>query len=243
MNCKVKELFNILYSDENKEQKTNPNSKLVKKRKPFTFDGKKYSVGTRIHIDLHAEEYMKYFSDETYFIICPDNDIFFPTEWDELEINYSNINVRYCRQCNKDIYKVDNEYLYKQCKEEYLCMAISTDALNKLKNNIENNEYERLTNIILVSKLFFIYENLKFHEQKEFYEIFKENNFTRELAFKTIILDIINSNNIEQTIEYYTENGVDLDRILFQIVPTIEDTKLKERVEEKIMKIIKKDKS
>ena len=168
MNYKVKELFNTLYSDEEKEHKSNLNSKQVKEKKGFMFNGQKYGYRTRIDRDSHAEEYLKSFSDETYFIICPDNELFFPMKWDELEINYSDINVRYCEQCDKDIYKVDNDYLYKQCKEEYLCMAISL------------------------------------------------------------------------TIEYYNSNGVDLEKILFTILPPTKDEKFKMRVEEKNNKINKK---
>jgi len=242
MNHKVKELFNTLYSDEKKEQRTNPNCKVAKKRKPFFFRGHKFSAGTRIDFDFRKAEYIKEFSDKTYFVICPNNDIFFPVIWGELEINYSDKDIRYCKQCDKDIYKVDNIHFYKQCVNEYLCMAISTDTVNKIKDNIDKDEYEKLSNILLVSKLFFVYENLKYHKQDNFYEEFKENNFTRELAFKAIILDILNSSNIKQTIEYYNENGVDLEKILFQIVPSIDDNKFKIQVEEKITKLINKDK-
>jgi len=240
MNHKVKELFNTLYLDEEKEHKTNPNSKVAKRKKPFIFKGHKFSAGTRIHVDFQADEYIKEFSDETYFVICPNNDLFFPVIWDELEINFTNKNIRFCKQCDKDIYKVDNIYLYNQCIDEYLCMAISTNTLNKLKNNILKDKYEELSDKLLVSKLFFAYENEKYNEQDEFYEKFKENNFTRELAFKTIILDILNTNNMKQTIEYYNQNGVDLEKIIFQVLPSINDEQFKVQVEEKIENQLKK---
>lgn len=51
MNHKVKELFNFLYLKEEKECKTNPNSKVTKRNKGFSYDGKRYSYGTRIGCD------------------------------------------------------------------------------------------------------------------------------------------------------------------------------------------------
>lgn len=225
MNHKVKELFNTLYSNEDKEHKTNPKNKENKMR-GFVRKGEQFNFNN--------------FTDETYFIICNQDDINYPTTWDNLEIDFNSQDIRYCKECDKTIHKVSNGYMYQKCKNENLCMAISTETLKNIKNNINITEYEEISNIILISKLFLEYEDIHM-QHYDFYEEFKENNFTRELAFKAIILDILNTNNIKQTIEYYNENGVDLEKILFQVVPSISDDKFKIQVEEKITKLITKD--
>jgi len=237
MNHKVKELFNSLYLDEEKEYKTNPNSKIAKRNKGFFYDGNRYPYGTRI--GCHRYDTIK-FDDDTYFFIFKNEDISYPIIWDSLEIDFSSQDKRYYKQYDKHIYKVSNEYMYQKCIDEDLDMAISIHTLEKIKKDIKNSEYINISNIILISKLFFEYENIHMGDY-DFYKEFKVNNFTRELGFKTIILDVLNTNDIKQTIEYYNQNGVDLEKIIFQILPSFNDDKFKIQVEEKIKKLIKKE--
>ncbi len=241
MRAKVKELFNALSSKEDKEYKSNLDNREVKKRKTKFFNGHKYPAGARIHIDFHQRKYIKKISDETYFIICPNNDMFFPVMWEELEIKFSNKDTRYCKQCDKDIYKVDNVYLYKQCKEEFLCMALSTNALEKLKKSMDKKEYDKLSNIIHISKLFFAYENSIYDRQENYYQEFYENNLTRELALQVIILDILNTVDIKLTTNFYMQSGIDLESILLQISVEMDYEAFKEKVKVKIEKLMQVD--
>ncbi len=70
-----------------------------------------------------------------------------------------------------------------------------------------------------------------------------DNNASQEFILRAIILDILNSYNMKQTIEWYSKNGVDLEMILHQVLSNIDDEKFKIQVEEKIEKLIKKEDS
>lgn len=233
MNHIVKELFNSLYSHEEKALKTNPKSRI----KPKMINGYKYPSGARIHFDF--DNVIK-FSDETDFIIFKNDDIFYPITWDNLTIDYISKDIRHCEECDKTVYKVSNKYIYDKCTQENLCMAISNDTLERIKVSLDNSEYEKISNTILISKLFLQYENTYVKNHNSF-EDFKKDNCTRELAFKSIILDILDSNNIQETIEDYNEHGVNLEIILIKIVPTINDDIFKAEVEEKIVKLTSQD--
>ncbi len=171
-------------------------------------------------------------NDFTHFIDCEVSPTICPMQWEDLEIDFSSQDKRHCEYCDKFVYKVDNEFMIQKMQDENKCIAIT----NHLLERINDDKYTNLQDRLLISKLFLVYKSYR----KEEFQEFIDNDASQEFILKAIILDILNSYDMKQTIEYYNKNGVDLEKILFEILPSINDGKLKIQVEEKIEKLIKK---
>ena len=130
---KEDELFEYLEKiEEVKEQKTNKDSKVYKSKKKKVFLGQKYPPRARIYFRWDEYHFLQFFSNETYYIFCPEQDSILPTSWDKLPINFENKNMRYCEECDKNVYKVENHYFYQKCVEKNQCMALSINTLKFL---------------------------------------------------------------------------------------------------------------
>ena len=140
---------------------------------------------------------------------------------------------RHCKYCDKFVYKVDNEFMIQKMQNENKCFAISNHFLEKMNDDKYTNLKDRLS----ISMLFLVYKSYR----KEEFQEFIDNNASQEFILKAIVLDILNSYDIQQTVEWYAKNGVDLEIILHQVLSSVNDDKLKMQVEEKITKLIKKD--
>ena len=222
MNYKVKELFNSLYSKEEKEQKSNPKRKSAR-------PGRRLGYMSYKHFEISP------INDFTHFINCEVSPAICPMQWEDLEIDFSSQDKRHCQYCDKYVYKVDNEFMIHKMQDENKCMAVSNDLLEKINSKISQDQYLNLQNRLSLSRLFLVYKD---NFQDKFQE-FINNDFTQELILKAIILDILNSNNIRETIEWYAENSIDLEIILHQVLKNINDEEFKISVELKLDKLIK----
>jgi hypothetical protein len=101
---------------------------------------------------------------------------------------------------------------------------------------MDDDKYTNLKDRLSISMLFLVYQSYR----KEEFQEFIDNNASQEFILKAIVLDILNSYDIQQTIEWYSKNGVDLEIILHQVLSNINDDKFKIQVEDKITKLIKK---
>lgn len=222
MNYKVKELFNSLYLDEEKSKKSNPDRHSLRH--------------SRKRIGMRPTQYFEIapITDFTHFINCEISPTICPMQWEDLEVDFSSQDKRHCEYCDKFVYKVDNEFMVKKMQDENKCMAISNTLLEKMNGKMGKEQYENLHDRLSLSMLFLLYKD---NHQEEFKE-FIDNDLNQEQILKAIIFDILNSYNIKQTIEWYSENGVDLETILHNVLINIDDEKFKLIVEEKIEKLI-----
>ncbi len=229
MNHKVKELFNTLYANEEKVQSLEEmeEARINRANKPR---GRTAGCMPNVYFDVAS------INDFTHFIDCEVSPTICPMQWEDLEINFSSIDKRYCKYCDKFVYKVDNEFMIQKMQDENKCMAISNSLLEKMNGIIDEDKYINLQDRLSISMLFLVYKDTHQEEFKEFID----NDLTQELILKAIILDILNSYNMKQTIEWYAKNGVDLEIILHQVLSNINDNEFKIQVEEKIEKLIHK---
>jgi len=230
MNYKVKELFNSLYAEEKRIQSLEEMEKarINRAKKPRGRTG-----GVRPDRPINVAS----ISDFTHFIDCEVSPAICPIQWENLEVDFSSKDRRHCKYCDKFVYKVDNEFMIQKMQNENKCMAISNNLLQKMNGKMDDITYKNLQDRLSISMLFLVYKDT----HKEDFKEFVDNNFTQELILKAIILDVFNSYNIKQTIEWYAKNGVDLEIILHQVLSNINDDKFIMQVEEKIEKFIEKE--
>jgi len=225
MNYKVKELFNSFLFEEFKQTRISIESKRNKNR---------IKVGSR------PWQYFKMapINEFTHFIDCEISPAICPMQWEDLERDFSSLDKRYCEYCDKSVYKVDNEFMMKKMQDENKCMAISSTLVEKLNGKMNDDAYRNLEYRLLISKLFLVYKDVHQDEFKSFIE----NDFSQMLILKAILLDILNSYDIEETFTWYAKRDIDLEMIFNHVLSNIEDEKFKKQVEEKIDRIIESKK-
>ncbi len=153
------------------------------------------------------------FTDFSHFIECEVSPMICPMLWEELEIDFDNIDKRYCEYCEKYVYRADNEYMVEKLQEENKCMAVSDELLNRVNGTMNQKEYENLQKRLVVSKLFLVYKKY----EPEFFEAMKEDNLSYEEQLKRVVLDVLEGNT-EINIKWLMESGVDVEFLFFEIV-------------------------
>jgi hypothetical protein len=224
MNQKVKEFFNSLYHE---EEKLIREEYEARKRRGRT-------AGYRPYLYFK----MAPISDYTHFINCEVDSAICPMQWEDLELSIDLLEKRYCKYCDKFVYKVDNEFMIEKMENENKCMAISNSLLEKMNGKMDIKEFEALQNRLAISMLFLVY---KYNNQREYMK-FIENNLDKEAILKSILLDILNSYDIKSMIEWYLKQNVQLDIILHQVMANINDEEFKNQIEERIISIIQENK-
>jgi len=166
----------------------------------------------------------------THFIDCELSPAICPMKWEDLEIQFDLLEKRYCEYCGKYVYRVDNQYMLDQMQEKNRCIAISSNFLEKLNGQLNNEEHKRLEDKLLFSKLFLIHRYIHPSEHKKYLE----ENLTQEQILKNVILSILESKNIEDNIKMYSDRDVELQRVFEILVDYIEDKVFIENMIEKM---------
>ena len=137
---KKEDLLEYLEENENlNEQRTNKDSRLYKNRKPVIINGNKYPRKARVDPNYINNQFLSFLSDDTCYIFCANCEKILPISWDDLLINFDNKDFRYCKQCDKNIYRVKNYYFYQKYIKENQCIAMSINTLKFLKKDIKND--------------------------------------------------------------------------------------------------------
>ena len=155
-----------------------------------------------------------------HFIECEVSPLTCPMRWEDLEIDFSDNNKRFCNHCEKYVYKANNITVVKKYKEQNLCMAITDDVLENINGKIEEEYYNKLFYRLEISKLFL---NEKIYNAEEFQE-WKDS----KMSYKTILAKIIvNMLQDKSKIDFNIEDGINMKFILLA-ASYIKDDILKE---------------
>lgn len=102
-------------------------------------------------------------SDTTPIIYCEDcSSKGCAREWDKLELNYDSANIRYCPQCDKNIHRVDNYFMYEQAIQENQKFAISSYCFEQIRESIDEVSCETLEDNLIISKFILAW---RFHHE------------------------------------------------------------------------------
>ena len=201
MQSKVKELFNKISRSEYSEQKSNPHRKNARR-------GRMLGVLPSDYFDVAP------INDFTHFIECDVSPSICPMQFEDLKIDFENGDRRYCEYCNKHVYKADNEYMVKQLHDQGKCMAVSDTLIERLNGKMDDEQYQRLQDRLAISKLFLVYKDY----DQEAYKVFVDNKLSTEEVLQAIILDILNSSDVDEMLTWYAEKGVDLEFIFSDVI-------------------------
>ena len=142
-----------------------------------------------------------------HFIECEVSPLTCPMRWEDLNIDFSDQNKRFCNYCEKYVYKANNVNVVQKYKEQNLCMAITSDVLEKMNGKIEEEYYNKLFYRLEISKLFL---NEKIYNAEEFQE-WKDS----KMSYKTILAKIIVNMLLDKNkIDFNIEDGINMKFIL-----------------------------
>jgi hypothetical protein len=129
------------------------------------------------------------------YIICNNNLLQCPRRWEELDLNFDDLNIRYCSFCKKNVYKVTNEYNYNKFKESCICIPNNSKFLEILSKDML--EYTEIYKFIQISRQFI-------QESGYLAEIDLYSNSSEDLLYsiRVFINDRIKNSNYE-TFEYW----------------------------------------
>ena len=197
MQAKVKEFFNHLVKEEDKENEQEMDEQNSS-HSPRRLGGVRAINIAKIPNLTNLE----------HFIECEISPDVCPMLWEELDVDFEDASKRYCKHCDSYVYKADNEYMIEKLQNENKCMAIPERlAPNPFKERLK------------LSKLFLLYkpyldENMTYIEQLKFIllellDVKSENRKKRLYA--------------QEKLRWLRENGVDMKFIFQEIVFEIDD--------------------
>ena len=137
-----------------------------------------------------------------------------PLRFEDLEIDFTNQNVRFCSYCNNYIYKVDNLTVLQQLKNENKIIAISPILIENLKGKIDNTGYENLfyRNAVIMLILKFKKDN------RDIFEELSKINLSENELLKRIIFNIFDCSYNENIVNDYKNKGIDLEFIFDKLI-------------------------
>jgi hypothetical protein len=201
----VKEFFNHL----DKEEKT------VKRKRRVGMLSYSYDAGL---IEIPSiDDFSGFINCEVFPMQCP-------MIWDELE--FVDDTKRFCKYCNKNIYKVDDIDAYEELSLQNKCMAISFEVFEKINNNFTEEIERNLELRLKISRFFMVYRYLNQDYIRYYSEgiaSYSENSDSKIKLLKKLILDMVFSSNFSEQIQKYESHGVDLNYIFLDIVPRFND--------------------
>lgn len=145
------------------------------------------------------------------FIECEVSPDICPIIWDNLFSIENFEDRRYCKYCDKTVYKVDNMNLFKQLQDNNKCMVISKEIFENINGKIDKVKYTLLKNRLKLSKLFLV---IKHHNYESC--INKDRTFKEKL--KDIVMKVFTEDKPSNEIKWLEEKGVDMNFILQEIV-------------------------
>ncbi len=158
-------------------------------------------------------------SDFDHFMECEVSPDICPLKWENLHVDFTDKNRRFCEYCKEYVYKVDNETMYKKLKEENKCVAISYDLLQKINKNFDDDKFRKLQDRLKISMFFLVFKN---HFPSIFREIAAKTDNYKQIL-KESVNYILSEEESIWTIIAFIEKKVDLDFIFNTILPKIDE--------------------
>lgn len=220
MKASVKEFFNKKQRAEQIEEKLLKDRRWRGKslwKKRYKDAGRKVGIRPFVSIDDIPKV-----TNLTHFLDCEISPSICPMQYEELEIDFQDNSKRYCKYCEKYVYKVDNEFMLNKYTSEDKCIAITTELFEKINGKQSKDKYDNLENRLKLSRF---YIELK-REKPNFWEELIDQNLSSEDLLKKSIQEILDNrdfNTIEETIDSYIQKGIDMKFIFEKILINISD--------------------
>jgi len=155
------------------------------------------------------------------FIECEVSPDICPLIWDSFSFIENFEDRRYCKYCDKTVYKVDNMNLFKELQDNNKCMVISKEIFENVNGKIDKEKYALLKNRLKLSELFLVVKHYS-------YESNINKNRTYKEKLKDIVIEIFSEPEPLINIEWLENKGVDM-RFIFKeiLLKEFDDTFIK----------------
>lgn len=145
------------------------------------------------------------------FIECEVSPDICPLVWDRLSIIENLDDRRYCKYCDKTVYKVDSIELFDRLQEQNKCMVISKRVFENINGKIDKERYLLLQNRLKLSELFLIVEHYD-------YETITNQDKTFKEKLQDIVTKIFTQDEPSNELKWFEDKGVDMKFIFQEII-------------------------
>lgn len=156
-----------------------------------------------------------------YHFIYDDSSFTFVV-WEDLEVDFSNINRRYCEKYNDYVYRASNVSVLNKLYSENKRVAISANLFELIREEISNKEYQLFQNRLKVTLFLMIYFKSK---SKYIHEHDCESlmGCIDTKTMKEILENIIGDRNALEWLGFFKQHGIDMEFIILETLDYIND--------------------
>ncbi len=215
MQSRVKEFFNKLEAE--KIYKETIREKALARYYSRNKWRKDYGVNIEFHLPKVKKDTTQY-----HFMEDENNSNIALIVWEHLEIDFSNIERRYCEKCNDYVYRASNITILKKLHSEEKKVAISANLFELTREEMSDKEYQLFQNKMKITLFLMIYFKYKSTQS------FNRTNLNRYIDTKTlkeILESIIQHRYAFEWLKFFSQHGIDMEFIIIKILEYInEDT-------------------
>ncbi len=234
MRAKAKEVLNQCAIEENKKRIYEERFQAALNRPIFNYGGllppkikRRPSWNIHISIDINLYHFLDYPSAFTYIV------------WEDLEVDFSDIERRYCVFCKEFIYRASNQHILKGMLAEGKNVAITPKLFELMKMQSSWNYQSSAEILQRTHFLLLFFKSISRSQYKETFRLL--NGYIDKQILKKVLSTIINDPFAHRWIAFFLSKGINLNIVIFDILDYINDDLFKHTFLEKLFSLEYKD--